>query len=82
MQKTVDNTPTPNQDNPSFGCFSVRETHMDLIEIIDQKLENKPRGEVSLKVWKKELHFLINQINSSLGFNYYDKRRLLDTDGL
>lgn len=82
MKKTVDNKPAPDQDNPDCHNIVVRESVLALIEMTDQKIENRPLGEKGFTLWKKEVGYLIDFINNKLGFSYYDKRRLLGTNRL
>lgn len=43
---------------------------MELAEIIDEKLENRPKCETLLKVWLTETNKLIDQYNTDFGHIY------------
>lgn len=73
MKKNVDNRPAPDQDNPEEGEFVVHQSLMEVEELLEQRLENKPRGENSLKLWRKDVNRMVEEINFICGWNKHKK---------
>lgn len=70
MKKNVDNRTVEPEDMPDF---EVSTSIFELTEILEQRLENKPRGTNSLAQWRKDVNRSIEEINTILGFNKYKK---------
>lgn len=51
--------------------FVVTETLMELEEELEQRLDNIPKGEQSLKQWNKDIDKLQKEINERLGYDKY-----------
>lgn len=52
------------QDNPDESNVWVSHSLSELIDMIDQKLENKPKGEKRFDIWRGEVNNLVSEINS------------------
>ena len=51
-------------DNPEESNSQVDQSLQELIEMMDQKLENKPKSENLLRSWKGEVNNLAYTINT------------------
>lgn len=52
------------QDNPDESNVWVSHSLAELIDMIDQKLANKPKGERRYDIWRGEVNNLVSEINS------------------
>ena len=64
MKKKLNKDGEPfTQDDPDDSEFGVDSSISELIDMIDQKLKNKPKGKNLLSTWRSEVNNLAAEIN-------------------
>lgn len=65
MKKSVDGYDALSSDNPPDEVnFTIKYSPLDLIELLEQRLENEPKGVVSHKQWRKDVNRMIDELES------------------